>query len=193
MQNFFHQYNNFFAPPDGVRQDVALFAAGRLTVASRLRTVTGAGKQGTDGLRNFGRTVESESFTYGENYIHRRCGAAIGDWYLQKIPVGPEEFPDDSFYPVSLNCSLELAMNTDAESVARFVVRGANETEMIPLNALPISVYQVVFLRFCKQYMLGKRKSFHGAKPSLPVFCRNGRSLIPKQSSACGPLPFCSL
>ena len=131
-----------------------------------------------------------ESFTHCENYIHRRCGATIGGLCLQKSPVGPEEFPDDSFYPVSLYCALELAMNADAESVDRFAVRGENKTEMISLNSLPFSVYQVVFLWFGKQYILGKRKSFHGAKPLLPVFPRNARSLTPKQSTACGPLPF---
>jgi hypothetical protein len=123
-----------------------------------------------DGLFYRGRTVKVESFAYGENYIHRRCNATINGWCLQKCPVGPEEFPDDALDPVSFDCSLELAMNTDAESVDRFVVRGENETEMIPLNALPFLVYQAVFLGFGKQYMLGKRKSFHGAKPSLPVF-----------------------
>jgi hypothetical protein len=182
LQNFFHQYNIFLSCPIG---------SGRMWRC--MRPAAAYGKQGTDGLRNFGRTVKSESFAYGENYVHRRCGATIGGWYLQKSPVGPEEFPDDSFYPVSLYCALELAMNTDTESVDRFAVRGANETEFIPLNALPFSVYQVVFLRFGKQYVLGKRKSFHGVKPSLPVFPRNARSLILKHSSACGPLPFCSL
>ena len=47
-------------------------------------------------------------------------------------------------------------MNTDTESVDWFLVRGENETEMIPLNSLPFSVYQAVLLGFGKQYMLGK-------------------------------------
>ena len=145
-------------------------AARLLTVAIRLRAAAGSCKQRLNGLRYFGRTVKTESFAYGENYIHRRYGATINGWCLQKCPVGPEEFPDDALYPVSFDCSLELAMNTDAESVDRFAVRGENKTEMIPLNALPFSVYQVVFLGFGQQYMLGKRKSFHGAKPSVPVF-----------------------
>jgi hypothetical protein len=188
LENFFHQYNIVLS---------CLMESGRMwrclrPAGKRLRTAAGPGKQGTDGLRNLGRAVKTESFTYGENYIHRRCNATIGGWCLQKSPVGSEEFPDDSFYPVSLDCSLELAMNTDTESIDRFAVRGANETEMIPLNSFPVSVYQVVFLRFGKQYMLGKRKSFHGAKPLLPAFPLNARSLIPKHSSVCGPLPFCS-
>ena len=178
--------------PNEFRHDAALFTSGWLTFAVRLRTAAGSCKHCIYGLRHCGRTVKAKSFAYGENYIHRRCTVTIGGWYLQKGPIGPEKFPDDSFYPVSLYSSLELAMNTDPESVDRLAVRGADEAEMIPLNSFPFSVYQVVFLRFGQQVVLGKRKSFHGAKPSLPVFSRNARSPIPKQSSACGPLPFCS-
>ena len=39
-------------------------------------------------------------------------------------------------------------MNTDAEPVARHVVRGEDETEMIPLNSLALSIYQVVLSGF---------------------------------------------
>ena len=156
--------------PDKFRHDAALFTSGWLTFAVRLRTAAGSCKHCIYGLRHCGRTVKAKSFAYGENDIHRRCDITINDWCLQKSPVGPEEFPDNALYPVTLDRPLELTMNTDAESVDRFAVRGENKTELIPLNALPFSVYQVVFLGFGQQYMLGKRKSFHGAKPSLPVF-----------------------
>jgi len=40
-------------------------------------------------------------------------------------------------------------MNTDSKSVDRLGVRGENKAEMIPLNSLALSIYQVVFLWFC--------------------------------------------
>jgi len=60
-------------------------------------------------------------------------------------------------------------MNTDAEPVARHGVRGEDETEMIPLNSLALSIYQVVLFGFCQQRVLGKRNVSHGVKSPLPA------------------------
>lgn len=84
--------------------------------------------------------------------------------------MSPEEFPDNTFDPVSPYYPFELAMNTDAESVVSFVVRGENETEVIPLDSLSSFVRQTVILRFCQEKGFGKRKMFHGTN-ILALLC----------------------
>jgi hypothetical protein len=87
--------------------------------------------------------------------------------------MSPEKFPDNPFDPVSPYYPLELTMNTDAESVALFVVRGENETEVIPLNSLSSFIRQAVILRFRQEKGFWKRKLFHGAAPTVLALLRS--------------------
>jgi hypothetical protein len=60
--------------------------------------------------------------------------------------MGPEKFPDDSFYPVPSDCSFEPAMNTDPKSVARLSRGSVNKTEVISLYSPAIFIDAVVVL-----------------------------------------------
>jgi len=98
-------------------------------------------------LLNVGRAVAEKVFPYREDNIHHLLIVTVESPLLQKCSMRPEEFPDNPFDPVSSCYPFELTMNTDAESVDSFVVRGENETELIPLNSLSNFVRQAVILR----------------------------------------------
>jgi hypothetical protein len=101
-----------------------------------------------DGLPHLVWAVAVKTFAHGKDYIHHRQDSPVGGPLLQECPVGPKKFPDNSLNPVSPNSSLDLAMNTDAKSIVRLVVRGKDETEIIPLNSLPFLISLVVILCF---------------------------------------------
>lgn len=82
-------------------------------------------------------------------------------------------------------------MNTDSKSVDLFGVRGENKVEMIPLNSLALSIYQVVFPGLSQQRVLGQRKFSHGVKPPLPAFLRSSLVVIQKQLNVYVLWPFC--
>jgi hypothetical protein len=59
------------------------------------------------------------------------------------VPIGPEDFPDQSFDPVTTYRSTNLALNTDPQPIHRQAITMVNDGKALAMNTPSVPVYPI--------------------------------------------------